>query len=133
MEDTGRTCSTQSTKQGSVRQQAQVQHGSALGLLHIYYDFKLGFHVRLLTSGWMLSLNLFVCSGFSFLLLCCHIQLQYLDFCFLLLYLVLSCVNVISWRATLFRRGNRGGVNQGSCEVRDWELRREWKLWLCVI
>ena len=52
------------------------------------------------------SLTLLCALGTPFFQLCCVDQLQYEGFCFVLLYLVLTYLDVVSWRLALFQRGN---------------------------
>lgn len=50
------------------------------------------------------------------------VQLWYESFCIALLYLVLSCLVIISWRSALFWKGNGGWVDLGQGEIRGWAL-----------
>jgi hypothetical protein len=53
-----------------------------------------------------------------FLLLGCLVQPRYESFYLVLLYLVLPCVAVMSWRTTLFCSQNKVGVDLGEREGR---------------
>lgn len=70
---------------------------------------------KTLFGSWYIS-DSFVCSWDSSFL-GCLVQPWYDSYCLVLLYLILSCVAVVSWRPVLLWRGNGGGVDPGKTEV----------------
>ena len=79
-----------------LKQQTEGLCGSALGLLCTCHGCYLG--VGLLIAGVGVFQTLLPAPEMIFLLLGCLVPSQYESFCFVLLYLVLSCLAVVFWR-----------------------------------
>lgn len=97
MEDVTRTWPTKSTKRAHVgsqrqKQQAQGLHGSVPCALYIYYGCQLGVLVGPKRGS---SESLTLC---LFLLLDCLVRPPYEGVHLVLLYLVLSCLAIVSYR-----------------------------------
>lgn len=89
---------------GSLRltQQAQSLNGSGPGPLHICYNCQLDVFVGLLTVGVGIALTLLPALGALSLLLGCLSQSRDEGIFLVVLYLVLPCLGVITWRAAPF-------------------------------
>lgn len=93
----------------SLRKKLMFFFSSLCGCKLILKDAQPGAFVRLTTIVAGLSLTHLSAFETLFLLLGCLVQPQSEGFCHVLLYLVLSCLAIISWRSSLFQRENGFG------------------------
>lgn len=134
MEDIRKTWLIESINQGSHGlTDSNGKHGVCM-CLHLLWLLVWCF-LRLLTVGAGVSLIFLPALGTLFLLLGCFVQPRYEGFCLVALYLVLSCLAVVSCRPDLFWRGNGRGVDLGREEVvqKSYKKWRKGKLWLGYI
>lgn len=112
------------------------KYGACLGLhriLCVHYGCCISVLVRFLTVAGGMSLALSPALKTCFLLLGCLAQPRSEGFTLVFLYLVLSCLAIISWRPGLFWRGN-GEVGRGQRGGSvSWEEQKEGRLWLRCI
>lgn len=99
---------------GSQSEGTSMGHAWVCPRFSVYMLWLLAwFCVEMLTVDAGASLILLPDLGTLFFLLCCPVHPRYEGFCLVLLYLVLSCFIVVSWRPTFFLKGSRRGVDLG--------------------